>query len=655
MPHLFGVLSQEFNIRRLGLNIFRITPRMNAFTVAVSSALSLLTFAGSADAAPTVKSVEFIGMPAPVTADEKTDIYSKARMKVIYRNGKSRTYDLSYHELMGTADSIAGHTVGGLYDYHDHPLADTYGQIASDSPDGNSLMAIPGMKAHDPLRNEALALVTQYEYKELPPAGQSGRFWSKLPATASFAKLDQNKSTGALTVADYHNISFGSVNGLWIACAASLSPWNTHLGSEEYEPDAKVRGGGAKTEDSDDTTDIDSFSRYYFGDAAHANAYHYGLVPEVKIDANGTASAVKHYVLGRFSRELAEIMPDRRTAYMGDDGVNTGLFMFIADHPEDLSSGTLYAAKWKQTTASKGGAAKLTWIKLGSAADAEIRALVDNGIKFADIFDASNTDPHEHGYKKVTTYTGTEWLRLKPHMEKAAAFLETRRYAAYLGATTEFSKMEGVAHDPSGRKAYVAISRIEKGMADGTGDIRLPQNDGGAVYELKLTDGHEAGIDSRFVASAMRSVPELLGGWLGKNDNGEDRKDAEGNRCEQDKVCGPDNLKFSPASRTLFIGEDTSRRNNNYVWAYNVDNRRLARILSTPMGAEAAGLQIVENAHGFSYIMSNFQHAGEEVNKNYTGHDKDLVIAKLNEKWHALHRAVIGYIGTRKGALPALK
>ncbi|HYE35939.1 PhoX family protein [Methylocaldum sp.] len=621
----------------------------------LAAAFSLLTFAGLVDAAPTVKSIEFIGMSVPVTADEKTDIYSKAQVKVVYRNGKSQTYDLSYHELMGTADAMAGHLVGGLYDDHDHLLTDADGQIASDSPDGNSLMLIPGMKAADATRNEALALMTQYEYKELPPAGQSGRFWSKLPATASLAKLDQDKSTGALQVADYRNISFGNVNGLWIACAASLSPWNTHLGSEEYEPDAKVRGGGAKTGDSDDTTDIASFSRYYFGDAAHANAYHYGLVPEVKIDSNRTASVVKHYALGRFSRELAEVMPDQRTAYMGDDGINTGLFMFVSDRPKDLSSGALYAAKWKQTKTSNGGTAKLTWIKLGSASDAEIKALVDSGIKFSDIFDASNTDPDDHGYKKVTTYTGTEWLRLKPHMEKAAAFLETRRYAAYLGATTEFSKMEGVTHDPAGRKAYVAISRIEKGMADGAGDIRLAQNDGGAVYELKLDDGHKAGINSRFVASTMKSVPALLGGWLGKDDNGQDRKDADGNRCEQDKVCGPDNLKFSPAGHTLFIGEDTSRRNNNYVWAYNVDNRRLTRILSTPMGAEAAGLQVVENAHGFSYIMSNFQHAGEEVNKNYTGHDKDLITAKLNEKWHYLHRAAIGYIGTRQGALPALK
>jgi hypothetical protein len=69
--------------------------------------------------------------------------------------------------------------------------------------------------------------------------------------------------------------------------------------------------------------------------------------------------------------------------------------------------------------------------------------MVDGGIKFGDIFDVSNADPGDATYKKVKTYTGTEWLRLKPGMEKAAAFMETRRYAALVGATTEFAKMEG--------------------------------------------------------------------------------------------------------------------------------------------------------------------------------------------------------------------
>lgn len=31
-----------------------------------------------------------------------------------------------------------------------------------------------------------------------------------------------------------------AVGGAWITCAGSVSPWNTHLGSEEYEPDARA-------------------------------------------------------------------------------------------------------------------------------------------------------------------------------------------------------------------------------------------------------------------------------------------------------------------------------------------------------------------------------------------------------------------------------
>lgn len=27
--------------------------------------------------------------------------------------------------------------------------------------------------------------------------------------------------------------------GLWTPCAGSVTPWNTHIGSEEYEPDGK--------------------------------------------------------------------------------------------------------------------------------------------------------------------------------------------------------------------------------------------------------------------------------------------------------------------------------------------------------------------------------------------------------------------------------
>ncbi len=646
--------------------------RFNTVTAALSVALYSFGCTSSVQAGPAVQSVEFIGMSPPSTVEERADIYTQAQLKVTFSNGNSQTFDLKYHPLMATTEVINSQVVGGLFDARDAPIKDSQGQMASDAPDGTSLMKIRGMRAVQPKNNRALALVTQFEYREVPPdypnVSTYTSFWSKLPATMGLARLDQNKRTGALAVMDYSPISFAGANGGWIHCAASLSPWNTHLSAEEYEPDAKTREGIAKAADTDDGTDINRFSQYYFGDPAAANPYHYGLVPEVTVNGQGTATVLKHYAMGRIARELADVQPDQKTAYMGDDGAYTGLFMFVADQPKDLSAGTLYAAKWAQTSAANGGGAHLSWIELGHASDEEIKALVDGGIKFSQIFEVANADPGDASFKKVKTYMGTEWLKLKPGMEKAAAFLETRRYAALLGATTEFSKMEGVTHNARDKKAYVVISRIEASMTDiaayPQNDVRLPRNDGGAIYELALQSGQQdasgTAIDSDYVATTMTSIPELLGGWLGVDADGKTAiKDAEGNRCKQEQVCGADNIKFAENSRTLFVGEDTSRRNNNYLWAFNVETRKLSRILSTPMYAEATGLQAVENLNGFSYIMSNFQHPGEESQKGtFKGAgaiNEAAVLAEIDAKWNHRKKAAIGYIGTADGALPALK
>ena len=80
-----------------------------------------------------------------------------------------------------------------------------------------------------------------------------------------------------------------------------------------------------------------------------------------------------------------------------------------------------------------------------------------------------------------------------------------------------------------------------------------------------------------------------------------------------DKVASPDNLSYSEAMRTLFIGEDSGKHTNNFVWAYNVDTKELERILSVPAGAEATGLFAADDRNGFSYIFSNFQHPGDEI------------------------------------------
>jgi len=84
---------------------------------------------------------------------------------------------------------------------------------------------------------------------------------------------------------------------------------------------------------------------YYGGDVTRLNPYAYGWPVEVTVDAEGTTQVAKRYAIGRVALELPHVMPDRRTAYLTDDGTNAGLYLFVADREGDLSAGTLCAAR----------------------------------------------------------------------------------------------------------------------------------------------------------------------------------------------------------------------------------------------------------------------------------------------------------------------
>ena len=49
---------------------------------------------------------------------------------------------------------------------------------------------------------------------------------------------------------------------------------------------------------------------------------------------------IRHYTMGRYSHENAQVMPDNKTVYLSDDGYDTVLYKFVADAPGDLSRGT---------------------------------------------------------------------------------------------------------------------------------------------------------------------------------------------------------------------------------------------------------------------------------------------------------------------------
>ncbi len=580
----------------------------------------------------------FGSMDAPSLADPASmaKTYVASTVTKHFGRGAGRTYALAYETFFLTGDDVpatgGGATLaGGYYDFYGQPIVDTTSldqrQFFSDCPDGMSLIQLDG--AHSRRYGcDRIFAVVQFEYVTKNVGGDS--MYGLLPSPIAVLTLDQDRRTGQLSLQSYHNVDTSAAKGLWITCGASKSPWNTHLSSEEYEPDATLASNGQ----------LDAFSANLFGAPGLANPYDYGHVPEVFVHPNGTGSIKKHYCLGRISHELIQVMPDERTVLMGDDTTNGGMFMFVADRQRDLSAGTLYVAKWTQTSGSGPGAGNLSWIKLGHATSAEIKAVVDSGVRASDIMDVATSDPGDASYSKIRYNGKDNWVRVVSGMEKAAAFLETHRYAALVGGSMAFSKMEGTTVNAADKRAYSAMSYIYKSMTDGTTDIQVEGPVAGAVYEHVLeggqfdTDGHY--IRSEWVSVSM-SVPEGLAG--------EDLpvRDGLGNSANPDKIANPDNLKYSEAMRTLFIGEDSGNHVNNFLWAYNVDTKTLSRILSCPAGAESTGLHAVDDVNGFSYIMSNFQHPGDWESPL---HDvvRDVLEGYEEANYNGKFSAAVGYL-----------
>jgi secreted PhoX family phosphatase len=548
----------------------------------------------------------------------------------------SETYALGYETFFLTGDTVPsadGGSIlaGGYFDINNAPIVDKTSpdqrQFFSDCPDGMSLITLEHGRSRRSDCNRVYAVV-QFEYVTRNVAGSS--MYSQLPSPIAVLALDQDKRTGKLTLESYSNVDTSGVHGLWITCGASRSPWNTHLSSEEYEPDVVTIAGNSQ---------FKAFSQHLYGNPDAANPYHYGHLPEVTVSPNGTGSIKKHYCMGRISHELVEVMPDERTVLMGDDTTNSGLFMFVADRKRDLSAGTLYVAKWTQTSGVGPGAGDISWIKLGHATSKEIEALADT-LTAADIVDVKTSDPSDPNYTRIAFSGKFQWVRFMPGMEKAAAFLETHRYAAYMGASMAFTKMEGTTVNAADKRAYSAMSYIYKTMVDGSSDIKVQGPVAGAVYEHVLTGGQKDSdgdrIHSEWVSVSMSAPAALIGEDLPV-------RDALGNSAHADKIANPDNLKYSEAMRTLFIGEDSGNHVNNFLWAYNVDTRELSRILSCPVGAESTGLHAVDDVNGFSYIMSNFQHPGDWESPL---HDKVRPILEplVNANYNGRFSAAVGYL-----------
>ena len=633
--------------RRRALQFFAGAPMLPLSSTFAGSLLLAGCGGGDEGIAPPAASysgVSFSSMPAPTLVDPAAMATTSVGsvMTVNYSDNSKVDFKLAYQPFFVTGDLVpdgqGGKTLaGGYYDINNQPIIDKTvagkdRQYFSDSPDGTSLLSVPGAKVVGVKGNTVFAVV-QFEYTSTAQDEVTGMY-GRLPSPIAVLTLDQDTQTGKLSLVKYHNVDTSQVHGLWITCGASLSPWGTHLSSEEYEPDAFAIASSAQ---------FKAYSQNLYGDETKANPYHYGHLPEVTVNPDGTAAIKKHFCLGRISHELVQVMPDNRTVFMGDDATNSGYFVFVADNEKDLSSGSLYVAKVGAGFSIVPGdaAAALTWIKLGSASSAEIENLATT-LKPADIMTVSKTDLGAD-YTKIVANGKTEWIKLNSGMEKAAAFLETHRYAAYKGASLGFTKMEGTTVNIKDKIAYSALQNIQASMVAGD-KANVPGNGvsvpkalvAGAVMALNLKGGQK---DDKGTAINSEWMPTDTKALLA----GEDiASDALGNTANPNKIANPDNLKFSEKMRTLFIGEDSSQHVNNFLWAYNIDTKALSRVMSIPAGGESTGLHAVDELNGWTYIMSNFQHAGDwgSIHGNVKATLDPLIKANYKDKFGA----AVGYL-----------
>jgi len=507
-----------------------------------------------------VSSIEFAPVALSANDTEKQNMRVSRSLTVTYADGHTQNYPLSYKTLMKMGETIGSGVIGQMTDIHGNPLLKSDGSAdISDGPDGNSIISV-GDKTY---------LVTHME--ERP---------------GELYKTEIKVENGKLKAIDTKPVDLSAMGGTIINCASSKTNYGSHLGGEEdYSLNTRYADKNSpfyvNCALDGSSNDVDGkfayFCNYvdqmnkYLGDTdidknngyngSTFSPYNYGYIVEVQPLSDGTTRSAKHYATGKYTPELAKMMPDSKTVYMSDDGTAKGLWKFVSDKKiENFTAdweGTLYAAKVTQTSSANGGKFNLSWVKLGHAKDSEVKAMVDAKMKLTDIFDIEEANDSGTcatvGFTPVYEDSEFECLKLKAGKEKEAAFLETRKYAAYKGATIEFRKEEGLTYNPDKNILYIAMSAIEKSMEDNykgkeqTNDIRLPKNSCGAVYEMAL--------DANYNGTSMKAI--VNGKPLAKGE-------AYANEwyCSPDAIANPDNIKYI-GHDILFIGEDTTKHVNN--------------------------------------------------------------------------------------------
>lgn len=236
-------------------------------------------------------------------------------------------------------------------------------------------------------------------------------------------------------------VDFSNQDGLWVPCAGSVTPWQTHIGSEEYPPDAKqFFEETGLTSNSGHRDFLKFFDHYNKTHATQAqmiskgyHPYAYGYPWESKVKADFSEETTKLYAHGRQSYEMSYVMPDEKTVYSTDDGTNCIFSKFVATKAKDIKDGKNYCMKMTQTSAddveAKDFTADVEWIEMPTPTHAEAKANRKT-TTFAQIFESESCNDDgtcpTSGFKSVNVGS-CECLKLKDGMDKMATVYEKRR------------------------------------------------------------------------------------------------------------------------------------------------------------------------------------------------------------------------------------
>ncbi len=632
-----------------------------------------------------VSNVEFEQLSLPTTAEEG-QIRVSPSATVYFKDGTSKKVSLKYNVLYKTADKDSyGNSAGMMMDINKNPIKFADGTIRySVQPDSSNYFERNGKYFH----------IQHFENS---------------PGMIYYTELALN-SDGSFKPVKYTNIDFAPVKGTVINCSAQKSGWDTFLSAEEdyyfagywFDPNsAKYTAQHVNYCDKDANGYLNgkytapSFAAkadwgwwcqemvkplltdYLKVKPEQFQPYHYGYIVEIGADKTGNPyikNNTKHYATGKFTPEVAVVMPDNRTVYMLDDGSYTGMFMFIADKPKDMTSGFLYLAKLTQKSKddTDGGEFSVDWVPLGHADEDTLKEYVDRGISLSDMFDVGDPANCGAGYTKMNGYeTGKAGMcvRLKDgtngskisskfnnttEVHQAAGFLEPRKYGVLYGGTMEFSKGEGVTYDHDQDAIYFAISRIEGSMKkgevtkSGSDHIRLKENKCGGVFKGTFGTAVDTAGNNLFSCYIVRNLKaELLGVKASTTDPGADK-----NYCQIDKIACPDNILYMGANQ-LFIAEDCGYHYTNALWTYNTVSKKLTRIGTVQPGAEVTGAFGTVDINGNAYVSFNAQHPYGESRSNAEG--KTILSGAFDDSKGTVtddkYKGIVGYIT----GLPSLR